>query len=802
MQDLRFALRQLLKNPGFTAVAVLTLALGIGATTAIFSVVHAVLLQPLPYPEPDRLVRIHETIPVRGVERVPVSVANYLDWRRQASSFAEMAAHRWVDINLTGAGEARRLVGARVTSGFFGVLGVPPILGRSFTTDEEARGRHQVAVISEEMWRRDFGGEASVLGRSLTLDGEAHTIVGVMPSRMRYPSRSLDIWIPSAFFESELTQRGNHGWSVVARLKPGIAAGQAGVEMSGIASRIAAAFEDVRDFNARVVLLHEDVVGDKRMPLLVLLGAVGCVLAIACANVANLLLARASSRRKEFAIRAALGAGRGTLLRQLLLESVTLSSVGGGFGILLAYAGVAVFRALPPQLLPRADEIRLSLPVLFFALGVSLGTGLLFGLVPAIRASGSDANEVLKDGGRGGSEGLRRNRYRASLVVAEVALSMVLLAGAGLLLRSFIKLQEVDPGFRAEGIATANLLLPDSAYPTEGRQAAVFQQVLERLKAQPGVEAAGAVFGLPQGAMRSKVTFEIEGRGRSSGTDSTEANYRQVSQGYFPTLQIPLLRGRDFGSGDTTNSIPVAVVNAAFVKRYFPKTPPGEIPATRFNIEGGTNTWLQIVGVVGDVRSEGASKPPEPEVFLPFSQRCWGYASLVVRTRQDPATMAPVLRAVVAAVDSNLPLDAVRPLESLLAENLADRRLQAQLLAGFSILALVLAATGIYGVMAYSVSRRIQEIGIRMALGAKLEDVLVLVLRQGMGLTLAGILIGLVGGLAVARALSGLLFGIQPTDPPTFGGVTVLLAAVALFACWWPARRAAKVDPMEALRTE
>ena len=802
MNDLRFAVRQLLKNPGFTAVAVLTLALGIGATTAIFSVVHAVLFQPLPYPEPEQLVRIHETIPVRGVERVPVSVANYLDWRRQSSSFAGMAAHRWVDLNLTGLGEARRLKGARVTTGFFSTLGVPPQLGRAFLPEEEARGRHQVVVISDELWRRDFGGESSVLGRSLTLDGEVHSIVGVMPPRVRYPSRGLDVWVPAAFFESETVQRGNHGWGVVARLKPGVNAVQAGVEMSGIASRIATEFEEVRDFNVRVVSLHEEVVGDKRTPLLVLLGAVACVLAIACANVANLLLARASTRRKEFAIRAALGAGRGTILRQLLLESVLLSLVGGTLGVLLAHGGVAVFRSLPPQLLPRADEIHLSLPVLFFALGVSGGTGLLFGLVPAIRASASDANEVLKDGGRGGSEGLRRNRYRASLVVSEVALSMVLLAGAGLLLRSFLRLQEVNPGFRAEGVATANLLLPDSAYPTEGRQAAVFQQVLERLRAQPGVEAAGAVFGLPQGSMRSKVTFEIEGLGRASGTDSTEAHYRQVSQGYFSTLEIPLLRGRDFNSGDTTNSLPVVVVSAAFVRRYFPGTPPGELPGTRINIEGGTNTWLQIVGVVGDVRSEGASKAPEPEVFLPFSQRCWGYASLVVRTRHDPGTLGPGLRAAVAAVDSNLPVDAVRPLTSLLDENLADRRLQAFLLAGFSLLALVLAATGIYGVMAYSVSRRVQEIGIRMALGARLEDVLVLVLRQGMGLTLTGILIGLAGGLAVARALSGLLFEIQPTDPPTFGGVTVLLAGVALFACWWPARRAARVDPMVALRAD
>jgi len=802
MSDFRFALRQFQKSPGFTAVAVLTLALGIGATTAIFSVVNAVLFSPLAYPEPDRLVRIHESIPVRGVQRVPVAVANYLDWRAQGTVFTGMAIHQWTELNLTGLGEARRLKGSRVTSGLFPLLGVRPLLGRGFTAEEETRGKHFVVVISHDLWQRDFGGEPSVLGRSIQLDGDGYTVIGVMPAGFKYPARGLDLWVPAAFNEFELRERGNHGWGVLARLKPGVTQSQAATEMSGIAGRIAAQYEDVRDFSAAVVPLRDELVGDKRKPLLVLLGAVGCVLAIACANVANLLLARASARQKEFAVRAALGAGRGVLLRQLLSESVLLAGIGGIAGILLAFGCVAAFRTLPGNLLPRADEIRISLPVLLFAAGITVGTGLLFGLVPALRASASDANEVLKDGGRAGSEGLRRNRYRASLVVAEVALSMVLLAGAGLLLRSFLKLQDVDLGFRPDGVVTANLLLPDKTYPTEQRQAAVFTEVVARLQAAPGVERAAVVFGLPQGAMQSKVLFEIEGRPKATGVDSTDADYRQVTSGYFSTMAIPLVRGRDFNSADTTNSLPVVIVNGAFLRRFFPDAPRGSLPGTRINIAGRTNSWLQIVGEVGDVRSESVSKPPVPEVFLPMTQTCWGFGSLVVRARQDPGALGGTVRAAVAAVDSNLPLDAARPLRSLVDDSLADRRLQARLLGAFSLLALVLAATGIYGVMAYSVSRRVQEIGIRIALGARLDDILMLVLRQGMGLTLAGLLIGLAGGLAVARLLSGLLFEIQPNDPPTFGAVTVLLALVALFACWWPARRAARVDPMVALRAE
>jgi len=802
MNDLRFALRQLLKNPGFTAVAVLTLALGIGATTVIFSVINAVILQPLPYPEADRLVRLHETLPARGVNNVPVAVPNYLDWRRQNTVFTEVAAHQWSELNLTGLGEARRLRGSRVTANLFPVLGVNPVVGRLFTAEEEARGKHFVTLISHELWQRDFGGETSVLGRALTLDGDSYTIIGVMPPGLRYPGRNLDLWVPAAFHPSDLEQRGNHSWGVVARLKPGVTLDQAAVEMTGIADRLAQEHEDVRDFSASVISLQEEVVGEVKTPLLVLLGAVACVLAIACANVANLLLARASVRHKEFAVRAALGAGRGTLIRQLLSESLLLSFVGGAIGVLLAIWGVVAFKALPGHLLPRADEIRISVPVLLFALAVTVGTGLLFGLVPALRAAASDANESLKDGGRAGSEGLRRNRYRASLVVLEVALSLVLLAGAGLLLRSLVKLQDVNPGFRAAGIVTANLLLPDKVYPTEQRQAAVFNEVVAKLRATPGVESAAGVFGLPQGMMQSKVTFDIEGRAKATANEGRDANYRQVTPGYFGTLGIPLFRGRDFDSRDTTNSLPVAIVNEAFVRRFLPETPKGSLPAMRINLDGGTNTWMQIIAVVGDVRSESMSKPPRPEIFLPITQRCWGYTSLVVRSAQDPSLLAGAIRAAVAAVDSNLPVDSIRPLQGMLDENLSSQRAQTVLLGAFALLALILAATGIYGVMAYSVSRRVQEIGIRMALGARIEDVVTLVLRQGMGLTLAGLLLGLLGGLAVARLLAGLLFEIQPHDPPTFGGVTVLLAAVALFACWIPARRAARVDPMEALRNE
>lgn len=800
MHDLRFALRQLLKNPGFTAVAVFTLALGIGATTAIFSVVNAVLLRPLPYPDPERLVRVHESLPERNVLRVPVAIPNYLDWRKQNTVLADLAAHQWADLNLTGLGEPRRLHGSRVTANLFTVLGVNPVLGRPFTAEEEVRGRHFVTLLSHSLWMRDFGGDASVLGRALTLDGESYTIIGVMPPELRYPARNVELWTPAAFFDTERNERGNHSWGVVGRLKPGVTASQAQAELAGIANRIAQADPDARGFSAQVVSLQDDMVGERRRPLMVLLGAVACVLAIACANVANLMLARASARQMEFAVRAALGAGRSTLIRQVLSESLLLASLGGMVGVLIAVWGVASFRRLPAHLLPRADEISVSVPVLTFALAVTAGTGLLFGLVPAWRAASSDAGDALKDGGRSGSEGLRRNRYRAGLVVAEVALSLMLLAGAGLLLRSFLKLQDVDLGFRPSGVTTANLLLPDRVYPTEQRQAAVFREIVERLRTTPGVGSAAAAFGLPQGTMQSRVTFELEGQPRATPRDGRDAGYRQVTPGYFSTLAIPLLQGRDFDARDTTNAPAVAIVNQEFVRRFFPGTQPGSLPTSRVNLDGGSNSWIRIVGIVGNVRSEAVAKAPLPEIFLPMTQRCWGFASLVVRSPVESGHVAKAIRDAVAAVDSNLPIDALRPLHSLVDDNLADRRLQAALLGTFAALALALAAIGIYGVMAYSVSRRVQEIGIRMALGARVGDVLSLVLRQGMGLILAGVTIGLLAGLAVARLLSGLLFEIQPHDPPTFGSVTLLLSTVALVACWLPARRAARVQPMVALR--
>lgn len=802
MNDLRFAIRQLLKAPGFTVVAVLTLALGIGATTAIFSIINAVLLRPLPYRDSERLVRVYETLPARNIDRVPVAPPNYFDWRDQAKAFAALAAHQWSDVNLTGHKEARRLHGSRVTANFFSVLGISPLIGRVFTPDEEPRGKHFVVVIAHAMWLRDFGGDVSVLGRSLTLDGENFTVIGVMPPDLRYPGAHVEFWMPAAFHENELKERGNHGWGVIGRLKPGASPEQAKAEVTAIAARTAQVDPDSSGFSATVVRLQDDLVGDKRTPLLVLLGAVGCVLAIACANVANLMLARASARQKEFAIRSAIGAGRARLVRQLLSESLLLASIGGTIGVLLAIWGVAACRSLPGGLLPRADEIHVSIPVLLFAVAITMGTGLLFGLVPALRAASSDANEVLKDGGRSGSEGFRRNRYRAALVVSEVALSLVLLAGAGLLLRSFQKLQDVQLGFRAEGVTTANLLLPDRQYPGEQRQAAVFGDIVSRLRVTPGVDAAAAVFGLPQGQMRSRVTFDIEGRPKATPSEGRDACYRQVTSGYFAAMEIPMISGRDFTAMDTTNAPGVVVVNEAFLRRFFPGSARGFIPGTRINLDFGTNTWLQIVGVVGDVRSEGVAQSPDPEIFIPFTQHCWGFASLVVRSSLDSATVGSSIRATVASVDSNLPVDALRPLRSLVDDNLSDRRLYAVLLGSFAALALVLAATGIYGVMAYSVSRRVQEIGIRMALGAQLGDVLRMVMRQGMMLTFIGLVVGLTGGLGAAHLLAALLFEIQPHDPPTFGFVTCLLAAVALLACWIPARRAARVDPIVALRNE
>lgn len=802
MNFLRPILRQWLKDPAFTVVALVTLALGIGANTAIFSLVDAILLRPLPFREPQQLCQIWETVPAKGVRDVPVAPANYLDWRRDSTAFTELSAIAYAGYTLTGQGEPQRLNGGRISANLPPLLGVTPVLGRSFRAEEEQFGHHYVALLSESLWRGVFHANPGVLGETILLDGEAHTIVGVLPASIRLPSPTSQIWTPAALSADEQNARGSHSWQVVGRLRPGVSAAQAETELNTIERRLGQTHEDVREFGVAVVPLHDQLVGDSRRPLLVLLGAVACVLLIGCANVANLSLARAATRQREFAVRAALGAGRSVLLRQLLLENTLLAVVGGGLGVLLAWWGVAAFPAFAPDSLPRRDEISLSLPVLGFSVTISILTGLLFGLAPALQAWRTEVGEVLKDNARGSSDGRRRHGMRSALIIAEVALSLILLAGAGLLLRSFARLRDVDPGFRPEHVLTAHLALPEKTFPNEGVQAAAYGRILDQLRQRPGIVAASGMFGLPFSPMLARTMLTVEGRPAPSPTDPNNALYHQVTPGLFQTFGTPLLAGRDFDAHDTTNAPRVAIVNEAFMRTFYPEANPRELPTRRINIDGGTNTWTQIVGIVGDMHQHNLSGRREAQMYFPLTQRCWGFLSFVLRTQGPPEAAAAELRRAVQEVAPDVALEEVRSLESLMDRTLAQNRLQTALIGAFAVLALGLAAVGIYGVMAYSVAKRTQEIGIRLALGAQLGDVLRLVLRRGLGLTLAGLVLGLLGGLLLARVLAGMLFEIQPHDPPTFGAVTFLLAGVALLACWIPARRAARVDPLLALRSE
>ncbi|MBX3744794.1 MAG: ABC transporter permease [Verrucomicrobiae bacterium] len=799
MNDLKFALRQLLKNPGFTAVAVLTLALGIGANTAIFSVVHGVLLAPLPFPAPERLVRIHETVPARGADGVPVSPPTFLDWRNQSSTFESLSAMTYMGYNLTGQGEARRLNAARVSANFFQLLGVNPVNGRAFAPEEETVGRHRVAIVSRAMWQGTFGGDPAVVGRIIQLDGEGYEVVGVVPDRIGIPSSKTELWTPAAFSAEELADRGSRYLQVIGRLKQGVSHQEAASEMQTISARLAGEHEESKDFSSSLIGLHEETVGTTRRPLLVLLGAVACVLLIACANVANLLLARATARSREFALRTSLGAGRVRILRQLVTEGLLLSLVAGGLGLLLGRWGVTAIVALAPSDLPRMAGISMNSTVLAFSLVIAVGTGLVCGMAPAISAWRTDLNEVLKEHGRGLTEGFRRNRIRSALVVGEIALSLVLLAGAGLLLRSFAMLYDVDPGFQPSNLLTANLALPERKYPTAAIQAATFQRIVAEASALPGVRSASAVFGLPYGGMISKSSLSIEGRPPPKANEPNIASYRQVTPGYFKTIGATLLRGRDFDARDTANAPRTVLVNESFTRAFFPGLRGDEVIGQR--IDCANDLW-EIIGIVRDFRDSNLAEPAEPQMFLPIDQSCWGLMSLVVRTDGDPAILSESLRQTVARIDPELPLENIRPMATLLDGTLAERRLQTGLLAAFAVLALVLSAVGIHGVMACSVSQRIQEIGIRMALGAQLGDVIRMVLRQGAVLTGLGVAFGLAGGLALARLLAGLLYEIRPHDPPTFGFVSAVLIVVALMACWIPAHRASRVNPMVALRSE
>ena len=806
-QDVRYGLRMLTKSPGFTAIAVLALALGIGANTAIFSVVNALLLRPLPYQDPDRLVVLWETNPnlssVFLRTHNEASPANFLDWQQQQTVFEQLAAFRWNDYNLTGSGDApEQLTGNPVTANMFDVLKVRPLIGRTFRPEESDPKSERVVMLSYRLWQRRFGGDPNIIGRSLTLNGNPHTVVGVMPADFEFPAAFSELWTALRFANDTPPARGAHFLYTRARLKPGVTLQQAQAELDTIAARLRQQYPDTNaDRSVRLVSLHEDTIEFARTGRLSLLGAVGFVLLIACANVANLMLARATARHKEIAIRTALGASRWRVVRQLLTESVLLSLVVGGLGILLALWGVDLLLASVPKdfalFIHGWNQIRLDRWVLAFTVAVSVGTGLLFGLVPALQASKTELNEALKEGGRT-SAGHARRRFRGALVVLEVALALVLLVGAGLMLKSFMRLMDVRPGFDPHNVLTMYLSLPGARYEKPEQIISFYQQLIAHVAAQPGVEAAGVVNFLPMSGSGGTTAFIVEGRPAPKPGQYPEANSRVASPNYFKALRIPLVKGRVFTDGDRADTPRVALINETMAREVFG----GEDPLGKVLRTPDGQNPTQIVGVVSDVKHFGLDDAAEPYLYVPHTQSPASGMALVVRTTNEPTTLAAVVRREVQALDKDQPVYDVKNMEQRLAERTSPARLTSFLMGVFAALALVLAAVGIYGVVAYSVAQRTHEIGIRMALGAERRDILLLVVRQGMVLVGVGLALGLGASFLLMRWLASKLFQVSATDPSTFAGVALLLAAIALVACLVPARRATKVDPLVALRYE
>ena len=801
LQDVRYALRTLSKSPGFTLVAVLALALGIGANTAIFSVVKAVLLSPLPYPDPERLVWVRETH--REIPDEPASAPNYNDWRTQANSFEGLAAYADTALTLTGEGvEPERVPAAVVSGNFFEVLGAAPALGRGFTAEEEVSGKHRVVVLSHGLWQRRFGASPEALGQTLIIGGNPYTVVGVAPPGFKTPvmEKPAQLWIPTVYNLTQNARRSDY-LDVVGRLKRGATIEQARAELSGIAARLAQEYPASNlGWDVKVVPLHERVVGDVRPALWILMGVVGFLLLISCANVANLQLARAAARRQEIAVRTALGARRGRIVRQFLTESVMLALAGGVLGLLLAMWGVELLVALSPGNIPRLDEVGLDARVLAFTFGVSLVTGVVFGLLPALSASKTDLGESLKEGGsRGATTGRGTRRLRSSFVVAEIAIAVVLLAGAGLMIRSFIQVQAVDPGFRPERILALDLSLPRAKYQEEAQLAAFYEQLTARAAALPGVERAALVDSLPlEGG--SVLAFVIEGRPELPPEKVQDAKFNTATPDYFDVMGIGHVRGERLTAQHREGVPDACVINETMARKFWPDEDP---VGKRLNIGDPASTpWMTVVGVVRDARSSGLEKEPYPQVYMPALQFRRRAMTFVARTSGDPLALVPTVRRELAALDKDLPLYNVRTMEQVLADSISRRRFQMILIAAFAGLGLLLAAVGIYGVISYSVAQRTHEIGVRVALGARAKDILRLVVGQGLGLTLVGVGVGLAGAFALTRVMASLLYGVSATDPLTFAVVPLALLGVALLACLVPARRATKVDPMVALRYE
>ena len=807
-QDVRYGFRMLLKSPGFTLVTVLALALGIGANSAIFSVVNAVLIRPLPFKNSERLVFMGEWS--QQVPEMSVSYPNFLDWRDQNQVFEQLAAFRSQGFSLTGAGEPEQLSGREVSASFFTALGVSPALGRNFAPDDNRPGGNRTTIISHGLWQRRFGGDPHIVGQQLTLNNESYMVIGVLPATFEWQA-PVDLFVPIGLRADQLMERGSHpGMYVIGLLKPGVTVEQARTEMKSIAARLAQQYPKENEGHSIVLDgLQERAVEDIRPALLVLLAAVAFVLLIACANVANLLLARAATRSKEIAIRTALGAGRLRIIRQLLTESVMLALMGGTLGLLFAMWGIDALLAAIPDDVPRllVLGIRLDTGVLVFTLIVSVLTGLIFGLAPALQASKANLNESLKEGGRSGASGASRHRVRNMLVISEVALSLLLLIGAGLLIKSFLRLSQADVGFDPQNVLTMRITLPAARYKESAQVANFWQELLQRTRTLPGVKAAGLTRGLPMsGGIES--SFTIEGRPATSVKDTAVAVSLSVSPDYFRAMDIPLLRGRYISEQDTADAPGVVVIDEMLATRFFPNDEPlGK--RLKMGTSDSKSPWMQIIGVVKHVKHYGPDEEGRVEVYMPYVQvpAEWRAAAtrsmvLAVRTTADPTSLTSAIRNEVLQIDKDQPVSQINTMERIVADAVAPQKFATWLLSLFAAVALILAAVGIYGVMAYSVTQRTHEIGIRMALGAARKDVLKMVVNQGMKLALIGVGIGLIGAFAVTRLMSSLLYGVSATDPLTYGGVAVLLAGVALLACLIPARKATKVDPMVALRYE
>jgi putative ABC transport system permease protein len=806
--DLRFGARMLRKAPGFTPVAVVVLALGIGANTAIFSVVNAILLRPLPFQDPERLVQVWHVPPPKsfpGMTRFSVSPANYLDWEKQSHVFESMAIYGYSNYSLAGTGDPESVTGIRVSPEFFSLLRIHPILGRIFLPEENQTGRGHVAVLSQSFWQTHFASDPNIVGRTILLDSLSFSVVGVIPTKSVFPTSSdpkaqPQLWTPLAWTDAERAIRGNHNYLVIARLSSGADVKQAGAEMSTISSRLEQQYpEDDKGWGATVVPLREQLVGDVRLALLVLLGAVGFVLLIACANVANLVLVKTLARQKEIAIRTALGASSVRVARQILSETLLLALTGAVLGLIFAHFGVKLIVAFLAQSLPRTTDITVDGWVLAFTLTISLLTGLAAGLVPAVRASKTNLNDSLKQGlGRTDADS-GGNRTRSVLVVSEVALSLVLLIGAGLMIRSLSRLRNVDPGLDSHNVLTMSFALSSTKYDKPVQQIAFYDQLLQRVRALPGVASAGAIDSLPLGG-GSIQPIAVEGRPQVPMSEQPEVAVRVVEPGFTETMRIPLLQGRQLNGSDVGDRLAAIVVSESMAKRFWPGLDP---IGKRLTMTFSPEKSREVVGVVGDVKGDGLDVlDPVATLYVPLAQQPSPYMSLVVRTSSPPNTLVSAISNAVHEVDREQPLVDVITMDEILNDSLSHQRFNMLLLSVFSGLALLLAAIGIYSVLAYSVRRRMREIGVRMALGAQRGDILRMILGQGTKLALVGTGIGVAAALGLTRLMASQLFGVTATDPMTFLSVAALIVLVALAACYIPARRATKVDPIVALRYE